>query len=121
MRKLKKITMERARKLIAMVKDNSGQGALDTAVICEPFLIDGGGKVMKKVRQNYFFKFVNTRDKINARLSDNSGQGSVETAIQILIAVVLGALILAGLYALMDGTVLPTLTQKVQEMFNYTN
>ena len=52
---------------------------------------------------------------------DNRGQGSIETAIQILIAVVLGALILAGLYALMDDTVLPTLTTKIQEMFNYTH
>lgn len=76
---------------------------------------------MKKLRQKYLLKIVNTRNKIRARLSDNSGQGSVETAIQILIAVVLGALILAGLYALMDDTILPTLTQKVQDMFNYTN
>lgn len=72
MRKLKKMTMERARKLIAMVKDNSGQGALDTAVV-------------------------------------------------VLISIVLGALILAGLYALIDDTVLPTLTTKIQEMFNYTH
>lgn len=42
-------------------------------------------------------------------------------AVQILIAVVLGALILAGLYALMKDTILPTLTTKIQEMFNYTN
>lgn len=76
---------------------------------------------MKKLRQKSILKFVNARDKIKARLSDNSGQGSVEIAIQILIAVVLGALILAGLYALMDDTILPTLTQKVQDMFNYTN
>lgn len=76
---------------------------------------------MKKLIQKYFLEFVNARDEVKARLSDNSGQGSVETAIQILIAVVLGALILAGLYALMDDTILPTLTQKVQDMFNYTN
>lgn len=76
---------------------------------------------MKKLKQKYLLKFVNARNKLKARLSDNSGQGSVETAIQILIAVVLGALILAGLYALMDETILPTLTQKLQEMFNYSN
>lgn len=76
---------------------------------------------MKKLKQKYLLKFTNAKDKIKERLSDNSGQGSVETAIQILIAVVLGALILAGLYALMDDTILPTLTQKIQEMFNYSN
>ena len=42
-------------------------------------------------------------------------------AIIVLLSVVLGALLLAGLYALMDDTVLPTLTQKIQEMFNYTH
>lgn len=38
---------------------------------------------------------------------------------KILIAVVLGALLLAGLYALFNDTVLPTLTNRVKEMFDY--
>jgi len=76
---------------------------------------------MKKFKQKCLIKFVNTKNKLKARLSGNSGQGSVETAIQILIAVVLGALILAGLYALMKDNILPTLTTKIQEMFNYSN
>lgn len=42
-------------------------------------------------------------------------------AVVVLISIVLGALILAGLYALLDDTVLPTLTTKIQEMFNYTH
>lgn len=40
-------------------------------------------------------------------------------AIKILLCVVLGALLLAGLYALFNDTVLPTLTRRIQEMFNY--
>lgn len=40
-------------------------------------------------------------------------------AVKILIAVVLGALLLAGLYALFGETVLPTLVQRIKEMFNY--
>ena len=40
-------------------------------------------------------------------------------AVKILLAVVLGALLLAGLYALFNDTVLPTLVRRVQEMFNY--
>ena len=43
----------------------------------------------------------------------------MDTAIKILIAVVLGALLLAGLYALFNDTVLPTLVRRVQEMFDY--
>lgn len=38
---------------------------------------------------------------------------------KILIAVVLGALLLAGLYTLFGDTVLPTVTQRVEDMFNY--
>lgn len=40
-------------------------------------------------------------------------------AIKILIAVVLGALLLAGLYALFGDVVMPTLNQKIKDMFNY--
>ena len=47
------------------------------------------------------------------------GEGYVDTAVKILIAVVLGALLLAGLYALFNDTVLPTLTNRVKEMFDY--
>ena len=38
---------------------------------------------------------------------------------KILIAVVIGALLLAGLYALFGDVVIPTLTRRIQEMFNY--
>ena len=57
--------------------------------------------------------------QIRQALTNRSGEGFVDTAIKILMAVVIGALVLAGLYALFDETVLPTLTSRVQEMFNY--
>ena len=38
---------------------------------------------------------------------------------KILIAVVIGALLLAGLYALFNSTIMPTVTSKVQGLFNY--
>ncbi len=57
--------------------------------------------------------------QIRQALADRCGEGFVDTAIKILMAVVIGALVLAGLYALFDETVLPTLTRRVQEMFNY--
>ena len=38
---------------------------------------------------------------------------------QILIAVVIGALLLGGLYALFNSTIMPTVTAKIQELFNY--
>lgn len=55
-----------------------------------------------------------------AAVRDSSGEGFVDTAIKILIAVVIGALVLDGLYTLFDETVLPTLTERIQDMFNYT-
>ena len=54
-----------------------------------------------------------------AVLVSNRAEGYIDTAVKILIAVVLGALLLAGLYALLEGTVLPTLVQRIKEMFNY--
>lgn len=42
-------------------------------------------------------------------------------AIVVLLSVVLGALLLAGLYALLDGEVLPALSERITEMFNYSN
>ncbi len=68
-----------------------------------------------------FTKVRRIKQKILDKLRDNSGQGALDTAVVVLISIVLGALILAGLYALLDDTVLPTLTQKIQEMFNYTH
>lgn len=65
-------------------------------------------------------KLISAREKLKRKLKDKSGQGAIDTAIIVLISVVLGALILGGLYALLKDTVLPTLTQKIQEMFNYT-
>mgnify|MGYP003445256236 CR=1 FL=1 len=72
---------------------------------------------MKKLKM----KMLSLGERVRAKLTDNSGQGAVDTAIIVLLSVVLGALLLAGLYALMDDTVLPTLTQKIQEMFNYSH
>ena len=49
----------------------------------------------------------------------HSGEGYIDTAVKVLIAVVLGALVLAGLYAILNDTVMPTVTQKITEMFSY--
>ena len=52
-------------------------------------------------------------------LACNRAEGYIDTAIKILIAVVLGGLLLAGLYALLGDTVLPPLVDRIKEMFNY--
>ena len=59
------------------------------------------------------------KDKTLSVLADCKGENYVDTAVKILIAVVLGALLLAGLYALFGDVVMPTLTERVTEMFDY--
>lgn len=52
-------------------------------------------------------------------MTGNAGEGYIDTAVKILIAVVLGALLLGLLYALFNDTIMPTVTTKINEMFNY--
>lgn len=58
--------------------------------------------------------------KAGSVLQDRAGENYVDTGVKILIAVVIGALLLAGLYTLFGDVVMPTLTQKITEMFNYS-
>ncbi len=71
--------------------------------------------MMKKAAQNV--KAVAVR--AGMLMKDTKGENYVDTAVKNLIAVVLGALLLAGLYALFGDVVMPTLTQRIQDMFNY--
>ncbi len=57
---------------------------------------------------------------VNRLIHEEKAENFVDTAIKILMAVVIGALLLEGLYKLFADTVLPTLTQRVTEMFNYS-
>ncbi|MCB5713613.1 DUF6133 family protein [Anaerotignum sp. MB30-C6] len=59
------------------------------------------------------------KNKMRLAVANNSGENYVDSAVKILIAVVLGGLLLAGLYALFGDVVMPTLKTKIQEMFNY--
>jgi hypothetical protein len=52
-------------------------------------------------------------------IEDKRAEGYVDSGVKILIAVVIGALLLAGLYALFNSTIMPTVTSKVQGLFNY--
>ena len=72
-------------------------------------------------------KLFNTiRDKANAAvisaktfIANKKAEGYVDSGVKILIAVVIGALLLAGLYTLFNTTVMPTVTSKVSGLFNY--
>ena len=55
---------------------------------------------------------------IKAVTENKRGEFYVDKVIGMIIAVVLGGLLLAGLYALFNNTVLPGLTDKIQSMFS---
>lgn len=52
-------------------------------------------------------------------LTGSAGEGYIDTVIMILIYVVLGALLLAGLYALFGDVIMPKLSQEIQGFFDY--
>ena len=70
-----------------------------------------------------FKKFAN---KVKAAVStakvavmSHKAECYVDSGVKILIAVVIGALLLGGLYLLFNGTIMPTVTTKITGLFNY--
>lgn len=57
--------------------------------------------------------------KRTRRLLTRKGEGYVDSGVKILIAIVIGALLLSGLYLLFNSTVMPTVKSKVESMFDY--
>ena len=57
---------------------------------------------------------------LKAAVENKEAEGYVDSGVKILIAVVIGALLLAGLYALFNSTIMPTVTSKIQSLFNYS-
>ena len=85
-------------------------------------------KNFKKERGNYpMKKLINSiKTKVNSAIisartaiESTSGEGYIDTGVKIIIGVVIGGVILAGLYALFNTTIIPTLTSKITQMFNY--
>ncbi len=58
--------------------------------------------------------------KAKTAFASKKAEGYVDSGVKILIAVVIGALLLAGLYTLFNTTIMPTVTTKVTGLFNYS-
>ena len=71
-----------------------------------------------------FNKIKDTANNVAARtycaVHNKKAEGYVDSGVKILIAVVIGALLLAGLYTLFNTTIMPTVTSKVSDLFNYS-
>jgi hypothetical protein len=68
-----------------------------------------------RFRDEFCMKTVQAR----VMLATTRAENFVDSGIKILIAVVIGALLLGGLYALFGDTIMPTVTEKVEEMFEF--
>lgn len=76
-------------------------------------------KVTAKFRNTFKSVEGGITAKAHAALAGTKAEAYVDTGVKILIAVVIGALLLAGLYALFNTTIMPTVTEKVEGLFDY--
>ncbi len=74
---------------------------------------------MRKITKKITSKIANIGRKAKEVITNNKAEGFVDSGVKILISVVIGALLLAGLYTLFGSTIIPTLTSKIQALFNY--
>lgn len=74
---------------------------------------------MKQLLKKIENKGKSVKNRIWSVMQDRAGENYVDVGVKILIAVVIGALLLAGLYALFGDVVMPTLEQRITEMFIY--
>jgi len=79
---------------------------------------------MRKFKMKNFFNNIKTKAnslaiRVKSTLDNARAEGYIDTGVKIIIAVVVGAIILGGLYALFQGVVLPRLNTEIGNMFNY--
>ena len=74
---------------------------------------------MKKLFNSIRSKVSDMTTRAIVAVSNAKAEGYVDSGVKILTAVVSGALLLSGLYALFNGTITPTVTRRITELFNY--
>ena len=71
--------------------------------------------MLKKIKE----KFNSACARVTVAVSNVKAEGYVDSGVKILIAVVIGALLLAGLYALFGDVIMPTVEDKITDLFNF--
>ena len=74
---------------------------------------------MKKFFASIRSKVESLTTRAVVAISNAKAEGYVDSGVKILIAVVIGALLLAGLYALFNDTIMPTVTERIEELFDF--
>ncbi len=72
---------------------------------------------MKKLNNAIHNRLDSTIRKTRQTLSNQRGDFYISDAVKIIIAVVLGALLLAALTNIFNGTVIPRITQVITQLF----
>ena len=72
-------------------------------------------KFINAIKTKCNHAIISARNAIESR----TGEGYIDTGVKIIIGVVIGGVILAGLYTLFNSTIIPTLTTKIGDMFSY--
>ena len=73
----------------------------------------------KKAKDSLEAKTAVMKANAHTTFDGTVAEASVDTGVKILIAVVIGALLLAGLYTLFNTTIMPTVSDKITELFGY--
>lgn len=75
---------------------------------------------MKKLFNTIKNKLNRTAVAAKIAIENRRAEGYIDTGVKIIIGVVIGGVILAGLYALFSNTVIPTMQTKIGGFFNYS-
>ena len=65
-------------------------------------------------------KFQKAAVTAKVAVENKRAEGYIDTAVKIIIGVVIGGVLLAGLYTLFNSTVIPTLQTEIGNMFTYS-
>ena len=74
---------------------------------------------MKKLFNSIRSKANDMTTRAIVAVSNAKAEGYVDSGVKILIAVVIGALLLSLLYGLFNTTIMPTVTKKITDLFNF--
>ena len=124
MEKIMEKSKEINKKIIEILKDKKGKGSLDIAIFSVLRCYDRIATIRKRINSSLIksrFKADELIKRSKVILVDQRGEGTISQAISILTAVVLGSLLLMGIYKLIESTVLPELQQRIIDMFNYSS
>ena len=74
---------------------------------------------MKKLINSIRNKCTAMNARAEVAIANVKAEGYVDSGVKILIAVVIGALLLGLLYGLFNDTIMPTVTERIEGLFDF--